>query len=147
MHAHTTTVCRSVQQHACKITCTSGVRTQVTGHFTCQAPTEETHQPHTNHSDRRGTRSATQQHPPEVLQGSRFSEKSDVWSFGVLAWELLKAGAPRPSSSPEDRCPAALWEVIEGCWEPEPEARPDFRDIWKSLQRLLRDDEELEVIS
>ncbi|XP_058136230.1 mitogen-activated protein kinase kinase kinase 10 isoform X2 [Dasypus novemcinctus] len=48
---------------------------------------------------------------PEVIRLSLFSKSSDVWSFGVLLWELLTE-----------------------CWDPDPHGRPDFSSILKRLE-------------
>ncbi|XP_023616306.1 mitogen-activated protein kinase kinase kinase 10 isoform X3 [Myotis lucifugus] len=48
---------------------------------------------------------------PEVIRLSLFSKSSDVWSFGVLLWELLTE-----------------------CWDPDPHGRPDFSSILKQLE-------------
>ncbi|XP_062861202.1 mitogen-activated protein kinase kinase kinase 10 [Trichomycterus rosablanca] len=87
---------------------------------------------------------------PEVIKLSRFSKSSDVWSFGVLLWELLtsevpyreidalavaygvavnKLTLPIPST-----CPEAFAQLLEECWSPNPHSRPSFSCI---LQRLL----------
>ena len=67
--------------------------------------------------------------PPEVLNYTRFSSKSDVWAFGVLCWEVFTCG-DMPygrSKNPEvvervqrgqvlsrpQGCPHQVYEVIE----------------------------------
>ncbi|CAF97434.1 unnamed protein product, partial [Tetraodon nigroviridis] len=87
---------------------------------------------------------------PEVIKLSLFSKSSDVWSFGVLLWELLtgevpyreidalavaygvamnKLTLPIPST-----CPEAFAQLLEECWSPNPHSRPSFTSI---LRRLL----------
>uniref|UniRef100_A0A8C7EFW0 Protein kinase domain-containing protein n=1 Tax=Nothoprocta perdicaria TaxID=30464 RepID=A0A8C7EFW0_NOTPE len=89
----------------------------------------------------------------ESLQTQKFTTKSDVWSFGVLAWELLTRGAPpyaevdpyditryllrgRRLPQPES-CPDALYAVMLSCWAPTPEERPTFSMLVGELQRVL----------
>lgn len=87
---------------------------------------------------------------PEVIRLSLFSKSSDVWSFGVLLWELLtgevpyreidalavaygvamnKLTLPIPST-----CPEPFARLLEECWDPDPHGRPDFRNILKQLE-------------
>ncbi|NXH11700.1 RON protein, partial [Bucco capensis] len=89
----------------------------------------------------------------ESLQTQKFTTKSDVWSFGVLMWELLTRGAsPYPEVDPYDmaryllrgrrlpqpgHCPDTLYGVMLSCWAPAPEERPSFTGLVGELQRVL----------
>uniref|UniRef100_A0A8C4Z8D9 receptor protein-tyrosine kinase n=1 Tax=Gadus morhua TaxID=8049 RepID=A0A8C4Z8D9_GADMO len=81
----------------------------------------------------------------ESLQTHKFTTKSDVWSFGVLLWELMTRGAPPYSDvnsfditvylmqgrrllQPEF-CPDALYTVMVECWHPRLERRPTFSEL------------------
>ncbi|XP_061202915.1 macrophage-stimulating protein receptor isoform X1 [Neopsephotus bourkii] len=89
----------------------------------------------------------------ESLQTQKFTTKSDVWSFGVLMWELLTRGAsPYPGVDPYDmtrylqrgrrlpqpqHCPDTLYGVMLSCWAPAPEERPSFTGLVGELERVL----------
>uniref|UniRef100_A0A8B9GCQ9 receptor protein-tyrosine kinase n=1 Tax=Amazona collaria TaxID=241587 RepID=A0A8B9GCQ9_9PSIT len=89
----------------------------------------------------------------ESLQTQKFTTKSDVWSFGVLMWELLTRGAsPYPGVDPYDmtrylqrgrrlpqpqHCPNTLYGVMLSCWAPAPEERPSFTGLVGELERVL----------
>ncbi|XP_058144112.1 macrophage-stimulating protein receptor isoform X2 [Dasypus novemcinctus] len=88
----------------------------------------------------------------ESLQTYRFTTKSDVWSFGVLLWELLTRGAPPyPHVDPFDLihfldqgrrlpqpeyCPNSLFAVMQRCWAAEPGARPTFGELAREVERV-----------
>ncbi|XP_034022235.1 macrophage-stimulating protein receptor-like isoform X2 [Thalassophryne amazonica] len=89
----------------------------------------------------------------ESLQTQKFTTKSDVWSYGVLLWELLTRGAsPYPNVDPYDIthyllkgrrlpqpqfCPNSLYSIMLSCWDPEPEHRPSFHSLVVEVQNIL----------
>ncbi|XP_065407497.1 macrophage-stimulating protein receptor isoform X7 [Chrysemys picta bellii] len=89
----------------------------------------------------------------ESLQIQKFTTKSDVWSFGVLLWELLTRGAPPyPEVDPYDithyllsgrrlpqpeYCPDSLYAVMLSCWAPSPEERPTFSALIGEVECIM----------
>lgn len=90
---------------------------------------------------------------PEVLKNSRYTEKADVYSFGVCLWEFVARRDPyegmpafqvifavgneglRPTI-PRD-CPLDYAALIQECWNVNPEDRPTFRDLVHRIKSLF----------
>jgi len=93
---------------------------------------------------------------PEVLLRQPFDEKADVYSFGLLLWELFTEQKPfdsiksfkqlirvvckeqRRPNIPQE-CPDKLRRVIQMCWQPLAKDRPSFGEILSLLDDVIID--------
>ncbi|XP_029289930.1 insulin-like growth factor 1a receptor [Cottoperca gobio] len=87
---------------------------------------------------------------PESLKDGVFTTMSDVWSFGVVLWEIATlAEQPYQGMSNEqvlrfvmegglldkpDNCPDMLFELMRMCWQYNPKMRPSFLEIINSIK-------------
>ena len=76
-----------------------------------------------------------------MLAGRRCSEKVDLYSLGVVLWEVCTGEVPvrgemRPLVAPAD-CPAQVVELYERCTAEAPEQRPTAAEVAQLLESLL----------
>ncbi|GMI94991.1 MAPKKK delta-1 [Hibiscus trionum] len=89
---------------------------------------------------------------PEVLRNEPANEKCDVYSFGVILWELVTLRIPwkglnpmqvvgavgfqnRRLEIPEDVDPMVA-QIIRECWQTDPHLRPSFAQLMSRLRHL-----------
>ncbi|KAK7603916.1 hypothetical protein V9T40_004189 [Parthenolecanium corni] len=91
---------------------------------------------------------------PEAIAFRKFTSASDVWSFGIVVWEVLSYGErPYWNWSNQDviksiekgyrlpapmDCPETMYQLMLDCWQKERTHRPQFSTIVKSLDKLIR---------
>jgi serine/threonine protein kinase len=86
---------------------------------------------------------------PEAMLGT-YTSASDVWSFGIVMWEVFTNGAlPPPLSIKElrngrrlpqpENCHKSIYQLMMDCWEYDPEKRPSFREIRDRLELIKQD--------
>ncbi|XP_073898216.1 ephrin type-A receptor 5 isoform X14 [Castor canadensis] len=99
---------------------------------------------------------------PEAIAFRKFTSASDVWSYGIVMWEVVSYGE-RPYwemtnqdvikaveegyrlPSPMD-CPAALYQLMLDCWQKDRNSRPKFDEIVNLLDKLIRNPSSLKTL-
>ncbi|KAF5205966.1 kinase domain [Thalictrum thalictroides] len=87
---------------------------------------------------------------PEMIKQKHHTRKVDVYSFGIVLWELLTALIPFQDMTPEQAafavseknarpslpttCPMAFSHLISQCWSSNPKRRPNFDEIVSILE-------------
>ncbi|XP_078441729.1 serine/threonine-protein kinase STY46-like isoform X2 [Wolffia australiana] len=92
---------------------------------------------------------------PEVIEHKAYDHKADVFSFGIVLWELLTAKLPYEYLTPLQAAVGVvqkelrpvipksttpkLKELLERCWQQDPSLRPDFSEIIDLLQQIAKE--------
>jgi serine/threonine protein kinase len=87
---------------------------------------------------------------PELLLGQRCTEKVDIFSFGIVLWEIITGeravrGHMRPLHAPED-CPAAVIDIVQACTNIDFQARPSARELYELLSTGSHNHHDISVI-
>ena len=90
---------------------------------------------------------------PEAARYGHFTIKSDVWSFGILLYELITYGHfPYPGMNNTQvleavvngyrmpcpaNCPELLYEIMTDCWRDDPSSRPTFKTLEHRMEDFI----------
>uniref|UniRef100_A0A8C9ZQ64 receptor protein-tyrosine kinase n=1 Tax=Sander lucioperca TaxID=283035 RepID=A0A8C9ZQ64_SANLU len=100
---------------------------------------------------------------PEAIAFRKFTSASDVWSYGIVMWEVMSFGE-RPywdmsnqdvinaieqdyRLPPPPDCPTHLHQLMLDCWQKDRSARPRFADIVSALDKLIRNPASLKIVA
>ncbi|XP_057237221.1 ephrin type-B receptor 2 [Malurus melanocephalus] len=100
---------------------------------------------------------------PEAIQYRKFTSASDVWSYGIVMWEVMSYGE-RPywdmtnqdvinaieqdyRLPPPMDCPNALHQLMLDCWQKDRNHRPKFGQIVNTLDKMIRNPNSLKAMA
>uniref|UniRef100_A0A669F7P5 receptor protein-tyrosine kinase n=1 Tax=Oreochromis niloticus TaxID=8128 RepID=A0A669F7P5_ORENI len=100
---------------------------------------------------------------PEAIAYRKFTSASDVWSYGIVMWEVMSFGErPYWDMSNQDvinaieqdyrlpppmDCPSALHQLMLDCWQKDRNVRPRFTDIVSTLDKMIRNPASLKAVA
>ena len=89
---------------------------------------------------------------PEAVHHRLYTSQSDIWSYGILLWEIMTMGESpfkdvhfeqfmenlRTGAHPEQPpyCPNNVFNVMQACWRFRPEDRPTWSQVENSMYDL-----------
>ncbi|KAM7265318.1 hypothetical protein ACFE04_003001 [Oxalis oulophora] len=89
---------------------------------------------------------------PEMIKHKPYGKKVDVYSFGLILWEMIAGTIPYEEMNPIQAafavvnknlrpvipgdCPPCMRALIEQCWSLQPDKRPDFWQVVKVLEQF-----------
>eukprot|EP01156_Anaeramoeba_ignava_P014827 Anaeramoba_ignava/a610504_31.p1 GENE.a610504_31~~a610504_31.p1 ORF type:complete len:1030 (-),score=348.18 a610504_31:135-2972(-) len=89
---------------------------------------------------------------PEILKNEDYTNKSDIYSFGILLWEITTREIPFHQMNPLQlaiavlsqgkrptipySCPPQVAALIKSCWDEKPESRPTFEVVYQNLEKI-----------
>ncbi|XP_063147107.1 mast/stem cell growth factor receptor Kit-like, partial [Candoia aspera] len=93
---------------------------------------------------------------PESIFECVYTFESDVWSYGILLWELFSLGSsPYPGMPVDSRfyknvkegyrmfspefAPAEIFKIMKSCWDADPVKRPAFKQIVQLIEQQISD--------
>ncbi|POG66620.1 kinase-like domain-containing protein, partial [Rhizophagus irregularis DAOM 181602=DAOM 197198] len=100
---------------------------------------------------------------PEVLRGNEYTQKSDIYGFGIIAYEICTGLPPyyniahdeflamkickglRPTSN--YKIPQLIFDIINQCWDADPLKRPNAEEVRESTLKLYKNSYDNEVNS
>uniref|UniRef100_A0A3Q0TDU1 Tyrosine-protein kinase n=1 Tax=Amphilophus citrinellus TaxID=61819 RepID=A0A3Q0TDU1_AMPCI len=103
-----------------------------------------------------GTKFPVKWTAPEAINDNRFTIKSDIWSFGILLFEIVTFGQmPYPAMTNFQvvqklgegyrmpcpaNCPKVLYDIMKDCWKENEQDRPTFETLQWKLEDYFEQD-------